>query len=162
MTDARLLFSCEFHFCSTNSRVRPVAGKFEKHCIKWGASNQIQIPTRIPEKIVVALFSGIFVNSGILVIASKYYQLLFTSGFFKGHFSGFGGRWICRKIEYKLEFWKNLWVYLRKCLIFVQIFIDLWILLKKLVRKFEKFLSSVFPSSVFMQTSKTNLMYKLI
>ena len=27
----------------------------------------IQIPTRIPEKIVVALFSGILVNSGILV-----------------------------------------------------------------------------------------------
>ena len=30
---------------------------------------KIQIPTRIPEKIVVALFSGILVNSGILVIA---------------------------------------------------------------------------------------------
>ena len=29
--------------------------------------NKIQIPTRIPEKIVVALFSGILVNSGILV-----------------------------------------------------------------------------------------------
>ena len=29
----------------------------------------VQIPTRIPEKIVVALFSGILVNSGILVLA---------------------------------------------------------------------------------------------
>ena len=29
----------------------------------------VQIPTRIPEKIVVALFSGILVNSGILVVA---------------------------------------------------------------------------------------------
>ena len=33
------------------------------------ASLEIQIPTRIPEKIVVALFSGILVNSGILVVA---------------------------------------------------------------------------------------------
>ena len=30
---------------------------------------KIQIPTRIPEKIVVALFSGILVISGILVVA---------------------------------------------------------------------------------------------
>ena len=30
---------------------------------------EIQIPTRITEKIVVALFSGILVNSGILVVA---------------------------------------------------------------------------------------------
>ena len=31
--------------------------------------NYIQIPTRIPEKIVVALFSGILVISGTLVVA---------------------------------------------------------------------------------------------
>ena len=31
----------------------------------------VQIPTRIPEKIVVALFSGILVNSGILVVAER-------------------------------------------------------------------------------------------
>ena len=31
----------------------------------------VQIPTRIPEKIVVALFSGIVVNSGILVEAGR-------------------------------------------------------------------------------------------
>ena len=31
----------------------------------------IQIPTRIPEKIVVALFSGILVNSGIRVEAGR-------------------------------------------------------------------------------------------
>ena len=30
-------------------------------------TEEVQIPTRIPEKIVVALFSGILVNSGILV-----------------------------------------------------------------------------------------------
>ena len=29
----------------------------------------MQIPTRIPEKIVIALFSGILVNSGIPVVA---------------------------------------------------------------------------------------------
>ena len=29
----------------------------------------IQIPTRIPEKIVVAMNSGVLVNSGILVVA---------------------------------------------------------------------------------------------
>ena len=28
-----------------------------------------QVPTRIPEKIVIALFSGILVNSGIPVVA---------------------------------------------------------------------------------------------
>ena len=32
---------------------------------------EVQIPTRIPEKIVVALFSGILVNSGILVVAGR-------------------------------------------------------------------------------------------
>ena len=31
----------------------------------------IQIPTRIPEKIVVALFSGFLVNSGIRVEAGR-------------------------------------------------------------------------------------------
>ena len=31
----------------------------------------IQIPTRIPEKIVVALFSGVLVNSGIQVEAGR-------------------------------------------------------------------------------------------
>ena len=31
------------------------------------SSNAVQIPTRIPEKIVVSLFSGILVNSAILV-----------------------------------------------------------------------------------------------
>ena len=35
----------------------------------------LQIPTRIPEKIVVALFSGIVVNSGILVVTGS---ILFT------------------------------------------------------------------------------------
>ena len=30
-------------------------------------TEHVQIPTRIPEKIVVALFSGILVNCGILV-----------------------------------------------------------------------------------------------
>ena len=34
------------------------------------SANTVQIPTRIPEKIVVALFSGILVNSGIQVDAS--------------------------------------------------------------------------------------------
>ena len=32
---------------------------------------QVQIPTRIPEKIVVALLSGILVNSGIQVEAGS-------------------------------------------------------------------------------------------
>ena len=32
---------------------------------------EIQIPTRIPEKIVVALFYVILVNSGILVVAGR-------------------------------------------------------------------------------------------
>ena len=32
---------------------------------------QIQIPTRIPEKVVVALFSGILVISGIVVVAGR-------------------------------------------------------------------------------------------
>ena len=32
---------------------------------------EVQSPTRIPEKIVVALFSGILVNSGILVEAGR-------------------------------------------------------------------------------------------
>ena len=36
---------------------------------KWDIT--VQIPTRIPEKIVVALFSGILVNSGILVVAGR-------------------------------------------------------------------------------------------
>ena len=36
------------------------------------AFNEVQIPTRIPEKIVAALFSGILVNSGILVVGNKY------------------------------------------------------------------------------------------
>ena len=31
----------------------------------------VQIPTRIPEKIVVGPFSGILVNSGILVVAGR-------------------------------------------------------------------------------------------
>ena len=31
----------------------------------------VQIPTRIPEKIVVALFSVIVVNSGIVVVAGR-------------------------------------------------------------------------------------------
>ena len=31
--------------------------------------SEVQIPTRIPEKIVVARFSGILVNSGIPVVA---------------------------------------------------------------------------------------------
>ena len=30
---------------------------------------KVQVPTRIPEKIVIALFSGILVNSGIPVVA---------------------------------------------------------------------------------------------
>ena len=30
---------------------------------------KVQIPTRIPEKFVVALFSGVLVNSGIVVVA---------------------------------------------------------------------------------------------
>ena len=40
-----------------------------------GGNKKVQIPTRIPEKIVVALFSGILVNSGILVdytVVSRY------------------------------------------------------------------------------------------
>ena len=39
--------------------------------INWLSSKDglVQIPTRIPEKIVVALFSGILVISGILVVA---------------------------------------------------------------------------------------------
>ena len=32
---------------------------------------EIQIPTRIPEKVVVALFSGILVISGIVVVVPK-------------------------------------------------------------------------------------------
>ena len=32
---------------------------------------EIQIPTRIPEKVVVALFSGILVISGIVVVAGR-------------------------------------------------------------------------------------------
>ena len=35
----------------------------------------VQIPTRIPEKIVVALFSGIVVNSGILVEAGRLHTI---------------------------------------------------------------------------------------
>ena len=31
----------------------------------------IQIPTRVPEKIVVAIFSGILVNSGIPVVVDR-------------------------------------------------------------------------------------------
>ena len=31
----------------------------------------VQIPTRIPEKVVVALFSGVLVNSGIQVVADR-------------------------------------------------------------------------------------------
>ena len=38
---------------------------------------EIQIPTRIPEKIVVALFSGILVNSGIQVEAGRLHQAFF-------------------------------------------------------------------------------------
>ena len=34
-------------------------------------SEVIQIPTRIPEKIIVALFSGILVISGIVVVAGR-------------------------------------------------------------------------------------------
>ena len=37
--------------------------------------NQIQIPTLIPEKIVVALFSGILVISGILVVAGRLHTI---------------------------------------------------------------------------------------
>ena len=40
---------------------------------------EIQIPTRKPEKIVVALFSGILVNSGILVVAGIVLGLAFGS-----------------------------------------------------------------------------------
>ena len=39
----------------------------EKMDSRVNSQNKLQIPTRIPEKIVVALFSGILVNSGILV-----------------------------------------------------------------------------------------------
>ena len=41
----------------------------------------IQIPTRIPEKIVVALFAGIVVNSGILVEAGRLHT---TTKFIQG------------------------------------------------------------------------------
>ena len=37
--------------------------------------SSIQIPTRIPEKIVVALFSGILVNYGIVVVTACYRQV---------------------------------------------------------------------------------------
>ena len=37
----------------------------------------VQIPTRIPEKIVVAIFSGILVNSGIVVVAGTFSPLIF-------------------------------------------------------------------------------------
>ena len=40
-----------------------------KDSAKGKAQLRIQILTRIPGKIVVALFSGILVNSGILVVA---------------------------------------------------------------------------------------------
>ena len=36
----------------------------------------VQIPTRIPEKIVVALFSGILVISGILVVAGILFYII--------------------------------------------------------------------------------------
>ena len=42
-------------------------------------SIQVQIPTRIPEKIVVALFSGILVNSGILVVVAGRLQVQVSS-----------------------------------------------------------------------------------
>ena len=35
------------------------------------ANGQVQIPTRIPEKVVVAIFSGILVISGIVVVAGR-------------------------------------------------------------------------------------------
>ena len=40
----------------------------------------IQIPTRIPEKIVVALFSGILVNSGIPVVVGMLHTVVSKSG----------------------------------------------------------------------------------
>ena len=40
--------------------------------IAFNYSKGVQIPTRIPEKIVVALFSGIVVNSGIQVEAGRH------------------------------------------------------------------------------------------
>ena len=55
------------------SKTEPLKKKHS--CVKnifsfsMGIRKAIQIPTRIPEKIVVALFSGILVNSGILVVA---------------------------------------------------------------------------------------------
>ena len=44
-------------------------------CPPLGTYVAIQIPTRIPEKIVVGLFSGLLVNSGILQGYSKSMQL---------------------------------------------------------------------------------------
>ena len=60
-----LHFSIYFVF---KSRAKQVL-KETKALKQYRFKQDIQIPTRIPEKIVVALFSGILVNSGILVVA---------------------------------------------------------------------------------------------
>ena len=51
-------------------RVRFRVKDFRCEQMKRGLG-QLQIPTRIPEKNVVALFSGIVVNSGIVVEAGR-------------------------------------------------------------------------------------------
>ena len=48
---------------------RELFGEWKKSVSYNFGFRQIQIPTRTPEKIVVALFSGILVNSGIQVEA---------------------------------------------------------------------------------------------
>ena len=51
------------------------------HIMGTRSITQVQIPTRTPEKIVVALFSGILVNSGIQVEAGRQINVkLLTKG----------------------------------------------------------------------------------
>ena len=66
-------------FCSKQTTVFEPQTEFTQSLIVGRPADArlylLQIPTRIPEKIVVALFSGILVNSGILVdymVVSRY------------------------------------------------------------------------------------------
>ena len=67
---------------------------FGQCCSSSLGRKKLQIPTRKPEKIVVALFSGILVNSGILVagisrLHTSKYESYINAGFYIGPFLSF-------------------------------------------------------------------------